>query len=142
MSRRFQFSLRTLFIAVLVAASVLSLIMQRRTAATRQAAISRVLSKGGMIGSDGNQSVTEVIFAGQRGDVDLAATITDADLEILRDFPGLQKLDLTGRPITDAAVPSISELANLRVLKMGGTRLTDDGVSRLRAALPSCVIER
>ena len=142
MSRKFQFSLRALFISVLVAASLLSWFMQRRSTAMKQAAVSRVLSKGGVIGSDGNQTVMEVIFAGQRGDVDLAEKITNVDIENLRAFPGLQKLDLTDRPITDAAVPTIGRLASLRVLKVGGTSISNDGRSRLRAALPSCDIER
>jgi hypothetical protein len=142
MSRRFQFSLRALLIVMLAAAALLSWFVQRRGTAAKQAAVSRVLSKGGMIGSDGNETVTEVIFAGQRGDVDLAATVTDDDLDTLSAFPGLQKLDLTGRPITDAGVPSISRLTGLRILKVRGTRITDDGILCLRAALPACVIER
>ena len=142
MTRRFQFSLRTLLIVVLASAALLSWFVQRRDRAAAEAAISQVLSKGGMIGSDGHQVVTEVVFAGQRGDVDVGATIGDADLASLRAFPSLQKLDLTGRPITDAAVPSISRLKKLRLLRVAGTKITDDGVFRLRAALPSCDIER
>ena len=142
MIRRFQFSLRALLIVVLVSATLLAWFVQRRDRAAEQAAMSLVLSKGGMIGSDGHQAVTEVVFAGQRGDVDLGTTLGDADLATLHAFPYLQKLDLTGRPITDAAVPSISRLKKLRSLRVGGTKITDDGVSRLRAALPSCAIER
>jgi hypothetical protein len=142
MRHRFQFGLRALLIVVLTGAALLSWFVQRRDAAAKQSAVSRVLSKGGMIGSDRNQTVTEVIFAGQRGDVDLAATVTDDDLDNLSAFPGLQKLDLSGRPITDAAIPSISRLTRLRVLNVRDTRITDDGILRLRAALPSCVIER
>ena len=142
MPRRFQFSLRALLIVVLVSAALVSWFVQRRDRAAAQAAISLVLSKGGMIGSDGHQVVTEVVFAGQRGDVDLGMTIGDGDLARLRAFPHLQKLDLTGRPITDAAVPSISRLKELRILRVAGTKITDEGVFRLRTALPSCVIER
>lgn len=92
MSPRFQFSLRTLLLVVLVSAALLAWFAQRRDAAAAQAAI----SQGGMVGSDGHQVVTEVVFAGQRGDVDLGTTIRDADLASLRAFPYLQKLDLTG----------------------------------------------
>lgn len=142
MSRRFQFSVRALLVLMLAVAIIVSWFVQRRGAAAEQAAVSTVLTKGGMIGTDGNQIVIEVVFAGQRGDVDLAAEVTDADLDDLRALSGLRKLDLTGRPITDAAVPSISRLRKLRVLKVGGTKITDDGMYRLRTALPSCVIER
>lgn len=73
--------------------------------------------------------------------LDLAANIMDDDLEALRDLPNLQKLDLTDRPITDAAVPTLCRLRRLRVLKVCGTKTTENGISRLRAALPECTIE-
>ena len=42
--------------------------------------------------------------------------------------------------MTDAVVESLAELKNLRVLDLRATRLTPDGVERLRKALPDCEI--
>lgn len=142
MIRRFQFSLRALLIVMLLVAISLAWFAQRRDRILEEAAISRVLSKGGMIGGGADHTVTEIVFAGQRGDVDLAANLRDADLDALRAFPRLEKLDLRGRPITDAAVPLLSRLRTLRTLKLAGTNVSDDGINCLRTALPGCSIER
>lgn len=142
MMPRPQFTIRTLLVATLVVAVAFAWLGQRRYRIAEEAATTLVLSKGGMIGSDSHGRVTEIVFGGQRGDVDLAANVEDADLDVLRAFPHLQKLDLTGRRITDGAVPQIRRLRKLRILQVAGTQLTDDGIERLRAALPWCSIER
>lgn len=137
-----QFTLRALLVAMLVVSVALGWFTQRRRRLAEEAATSQVLSKGGMVGSNSSGTVTAIVFAGQRGDSDLAANIADADLDVLRVFPRLHELDLSGRPITDAAVPLLSRLKTLRVLRLSGTKLTDDGVRRLQAAIPGCSIER
>lgn len=135
-----QFTLRTMLVAMLVGAVAVAWFVQRRDKIAKEAAIARVLSKGGMIGSDRNGTITEVVFAGQRGDADLAARLTDADVESLRALPYLRELDLTDRPITDAAVPTLSRLTRLRVLKVRGTKITHDGMLELRSAMPDCTV--
>jgi hypothetical protein len=48
--------------------------------------------------------------------------------------------DLTGTPITDEGLVHLQGLTNLRVLDLHGTRVTLDGVQRLRQARPHCAV--
>lgn len=57
--------------------------------------------------------------------------MTDADLQTLKSFTGLQHLSLKGVPITDAGLQHLHDLANLQVLILEGTRVTDQGVASL-----------
>jgi hypothetical protein len=53
----------------------------------------------------------------------------------------LRTLDLSAnREITDAAVPVLARLAQLRVLKIGQTGITPAGAAKLQQALAGCQI--
>lgn len=68
--------------------------------------------------------------------VDLNNTkITDADLAILEELPGLQWLDLRITPITDDGIAHLRTLRNLRTLNLFRTNLTDKGLENLRGMI-------
>ena len=60
-------------------------------------------------------------------------------MEALSQLPALHTLELRRTNITDASVESLSKL-NLRSLDISQTRITQEGVERLRQALPDCDI--
>jgi hypothetical protein len=61
--------------------------------------------------------------------------VTDDDLRRLPVLPRLRRLDLTGTPITDAALPVAVERAPaLHELDLSATRVTDAGLAGLAAA--------
>jgi hypothetical protein len=66
--------------------------------------------------------------------------VTDSGLPNLLSLEELKILGLAGNPVTDAAIENLSQLEGLRALDLQGTLITRQGVTRLRAALPSCAI--
>ncbi len=65
--------------------------------------------------------------------------LTDAGVKHLERLPGLKQLDLSATRITDAALEHLMGLISLQQLKLPD-RITDEGVNKLRQALPSCKI--
>ncbi len=68
----------------------------------------------------------------------------DAELVHLKRLTRLKELDLSGTQITDAGLIHLKELTNLKSLGLGlgRTQVTDEGMEKLRQALPHCRIER
>jgi hypothetical protein len=60
---------------------------------------------------------------------------TDLDLPCLRYLPSLEKLSL-GSDITNAGLPHLKWLTNLRTLEICSDRVTDAGIRELQKALP------
>lgn len=58
----------------------------------------------------------------------------------LASMKGLTSLSLEGSPVTDADLPGLGALHFLRGLNVSGTRVTKEGVNKLKAALPECNI--
>jgi hypothetical protein len=67
--------------------------------------------------------------------------ITDAGLVHLRRLTALDELHLSSPGITDAGVEQFAQLQSLTRLNVQYTRLTPDGLARLKAALPRCTIQ-
>jgi hypothetical protein len=57
------------------------------------------------------------------------------------ELKGLERLSLAGSGATDASLKSLCGLAKLRVIDLSGTKVTAEGVSALRKALPTCDIK-
>jgi hypothetical protein len=60
-------------------------------------------------------------------------------------MPDLESLELgtfwlSGNGITDASVPHLAKLKQLKTAGLAGSQLTDAGLKELRAALPGCAI--
>jgi hypothetical protein len=60
---------------------------------------------------------------------------TDGVLQLLRDLPNLEHIELWGTPITDAGVSNLAACAKLRRVDLSGTR-TGDGAIRALTGMP------
>ena len=49
-------------------------------------------------------------------------------------------VNLTGRGVTDAGLKELKDLKQLKELRVGGTKVTNDGQADLQKALPDCKI--
>lgn len=72
--------------------------------------------------------------------------LRDSDLTTLPPEIGrlttLKKLDLVGNPITDSALEHLTPLQNLELVLLQDTKVTEEGVEKLRQALPKCKVHR
>jgi len=66
--------------------------------------------------------------------------VTDNDLVVIASLNHLQRLTLRGMPITDGAIDQLACFRSLKELDVRETRISETGISRLKAALPSCEI--
>ncbi len=76
-----------------------------------------------------------------RLDLDEAPAVTVAGLAHLEAVPKLEELWLQGRQFTDDAVPRLARLKGLRILVLNKTGCTEEGIARLRAALPTTTLD-
>lgn len=67
--------------------------------------------------------------------------MTDVGVDYLRRAPGIERLWVCGRGVTDAAVPMLAELSELRELVLLTTSITGAGRRELQRALPKCKID-
>lgn len=91
------------------------------------------------IGDDGLRRLGRL--AGVRSLFIDGTEITDAGLVHLQGLP-LRWLGLNGTAITDAGIPHLARLTSLERLDVRGVAFSDEGQSRLAAALPHCQISR
>ncbi len=68
--------------------------------------------------------------------------VTNDDLRHVSHLTGLRRLDLSLTAITDAGIPHLEGLHNLKRLGLYKCRISRDGVQRLRASLPGCLLDR
>lgn len=66
--------------------------------------------------------------------------LTPSGILPLKSLPWLVELNLARCSLDDSAVDNLTQLQSLRVLHLAGTRVTQSGIDRLRAALPKCAI--
>jgi hypothetical protein len=66
--------------------------------------------------------------------------VRDGTIERLASLDGLLSLDLAETNVADDDLAQLSRLTNLRTLRLGNG-VTNDGVTRLRRALPEAMIE-
>jgi hypothetical protein len=76
-------------------------------------------------------------------DLHSARQVSDDGLVHLKGMAKLAELDLRDNPrITDAGLEPLRAMSSLRVLDLKGTAVTDQGVDRLRRALPNLDVRR
>ncbi len=74
-------------------------------------------------------------------ELDLSKTrITDAGIVHLEGLGNLEKLYLRFTPLTDASVVHLVKLKRLKTLDLQGTKVSPEGIQRLRQALPKTEI--
>jgi hypothetical protein len=67
--------------------------------------------------------------------------VTDEHLHRLTSFDELLSIHIASEKITDAGLLELAALKNLRHVRIESPRITADGEQRLRAALPDCRVE-
>ena len=136
--RRFQFSMRTLLVFVMICAIACCWVAVRNKNEQRErAVVERLHSLGGRadVGYDLFSNITELDFS-ENG------RVTDGELEHLRGLSELRRLYLFRTSITDAGLEHLKGLGHLRELELIDTNVTDVGVKKLQQALPNCNIYR
>ena len=65
---------------------------------------------------------------------------SDADLAILRGFDRLEYVDIEFSDVTDAAIDDLCSLPQLKYLRLGGSKITPQGIAELRRRKPNLAI--
>jgi hypothetical protein len=134
--RRFQYSLRSLFLLTLLVAIGMSYIAVTVQDQRRQhEAVKAIRKIGGWANSEPtwlgrllrDDSLVNVAEARLSG-----TAVTDAELESLRGLSQLRRLDLSGTDVTDAGLVYLETLSQLRWLALRNTRVTDAGLMHLQ----------
>jgi hypothetical protein len=150
--RRFQFSLRTLLIAVLALGFMLGLLGSRVLRARRQRkAIEALTGQGASVMYDYESAAVErqeaprlpvpqwlcavfgvdffadVVFVGKGPSSDLG----QGDLGYLKAFPDLEELQLYQSDVTDEDLAHLAGLRRLRWLDLTSDEITDEGLKHL-----------
>jgi hypothetical protein len=117
-ARWHQFSLRSLLVAVTLASVIMSCFAAWWHAGARTREAERTLDKVN----------GEISFGhGFR----FSPNTSDDDLARIVYFPGIKELDLYGTEITDAGLPHMRRLTDLRVLSLACTKITDEGLTEV-----------
>ena len=144
--RRFQFSLRSLLVFVLLVSICMSWLGVKMERARKQREAVEVIEEAGgavtydyemaspvssvpiwmreLLGEDFFFDVLEVRAIG--------ADLDNAGLEPLKELTGLQMLYLNGTKVTGAGLEHLNGLANLQWLDLNGTKVTDAGLEHLK----------
>jgi hypothetical protein len=85
--------------------------------------VAKLTVMGSRVIWDGDRRVRSIAMFGKQ--------ITDRDLSLLRQVPGLRDVNLTRTRISDAGLFHLSRLASLEILLLGGTDVTDEGCELL-----------
>ncbi len=141
---RFRFSLKSLLIAMTIAAVALAIVAQplmedRRT----RRHLNLAVAMGAKVSSTGillrEQTLRRIVlsFFGlpvhlHLYRLDFSGTkLTDIELGQLKGFREIRELDLGNTQVTDNALASLKKLEYLRVLDISGTQVTDQGIQHL-----------
>lgn len=138
----YQFSLRTLLVVVLLVSVGMSWLTVRMQRVRKQReVINAVWELGGWVYGEAAEPSDQTwlreslgsVFFPNVVDVRLAGTtVTDAGLEQLRVFAGLQELGLSGTQVTDAGLEHLKGMTRLQTLYLHDTQVTDAGLEHLR----------
>lgn len=66
--------------------------------------------------------------------------ISDKGIESLKSLTQLNKLEISYTRVTDQSIDHLIALKSLKLLYLTGTRVTPDGLKKLKAGLPNCEI--
>ncbi len=164
--RRFQFSLRTLLLAVLLLSLPLSWLATRMERARRQKeAVKAIQELGGSVIYNGNRLpggifphgaprvqtpwpswLERVLGEDFFWDAERVywygshPKVTDQRLVYLKDLKNVREVCLQGTQVTDAGLEYLKTFRGLEHLDLRGTQVTTEGVKKLREALPECYI--
>ncbi len=143
---RFQFSIRSLLVLVVVVAVPCSwLAVDMKKAREQAEAVATVWKLGWLSGYDYQTARSGLpgvaclrnllgldFFSNVDGLAWTYSTVTDAALENIRGLRGLQRLFLRNTKITDAGLKNLRGLASLQLLEMTNTKVTDSGLEQIK----------
>jgi hypothetical protein len=152
--RWLQFSLRTLFILVLIVATPCAWLGHKIAQKRREREfVEEIRNWGGIVTYDyqiarskpsGPAWLRSLLGENFFNDVKVvyagSSPISDADVARFEDFPRLQVLHLNDTKMSDAGIDTIKHLTALEFLDLDGTKVTDAGINGLRRALPKCMV--
>ncbi|HVX11630.1 MAG TPA: leucine-rich repeat domain-containing protein [Pirellulales bacterium] len=152
MTRRFQFSLKALFILTFFVSLPYGWHAWRQAQfAKPYRRINAFRALGGTcdtkivtddredVPGDGAQAMPRFyLTAIHLGD----SRMTDKDMPLIEPVTTLRTLDLSGTKITDASLKCLWGLKKLKLLDLRDTPVTDSGVADLQKRLPDCEISR
>ncbi len=146
--RRFQYSLRTLLLVMLLVSIGMSwFAIKMQKARKQKAAVEAIKKLGGEVTYDWTfdksqsgppgpawmRGLLGADFFGRVVIVSLDFTqVTDIGLEPLEELGQLKGLFLSGTHVTDAGLKHISKLNQLQTLSLIGTQVTDGGLEQLK----------
>jgi hypothetical protein len=153
--RRFQFSIRSLLVLVIVVALPCSwMAAEMKKAREHKEAVEAIYALHGdvcnifpynlhheprvflwLCGLLGVDFLMEVDCPELHGKL-----VGDDQLECLRSLPEIGYLDISGTVVTDAGLDHLRGLKHLMTLRLSGTKVTEDGIMKLQQALPNCEI--
>jgi hypothetical protein len=150
---RFQFSIRSLLVLVVVIAVPCSWMAAEMKKAREQAEAINKLDAIVIYGDAGDSSATA---APPRGTVWLRTLLgneffydavrvdlnSDTRMDRLKELAQLHILILSGDDVTDAGLQHLEGLTQVRKLALVGTKVTNEGVKKLQRALPNCEIQK
>ena len=168
---RFQLSIHTLLVLVVAVALPCSwLAAEMKKAREQQESANQVSKLGGMtcydyncngfglpeferpvseyqtllttLGNDFFHPVVGAFFHCGALDGSHMTCIMGSDLLCLSGLPELRSLNLSEQNIGDSDLIYVTKLTRLERLSLHGTKVTGEGVAKLRNALPNCKIER
>ena len=70
----------------------------------------------------------------------VGASVSDESLAVLAGLHRLWLLDLSSTSVGEAGLEHLAKLMSLGAVRLGGKRVTKQGVARLQAALPTTLI--
>ncbi len=136
--RRFQFSIRSLLVLVVVVALPCSWMAVEMQRAKKQAEACTEISDSSYDYDDEGEPLGPGWLRDLLGD-DFFNKVVEAELddntqlERLKDLPELRKLNLGFDNLTDAALETVTLPTQLEELKLDGSQVTDAGMEKLKA---------
>lgn len=139
LERRYQFGIRSLLIAVVVASVVFAWVgvilrnkWQVSKWTTQLNALGGIpeLKSGNIIGVDFNHGLTHESLPQH--------AVSDGDLVLLSEIESIEWLNLEHTDVSDSGLKHLRKLPNLRLLHLNGTKASSSGVNALRNASPGC----
>jgi len=147
-----QFSLRTMFVLLTIAAVLLALLSPPLVERRREQAVVRTIEAAGgrvtvydyvpRFGSSVFSTVLGSRIYQRVRELDLGGTgIKDADLEQFRQLAHLRGLSLSGTKVTDRGLQHLTHNANLESLDLSKTLVTDAGLKHLKELGSLCRLD-
>lgn len=104
--------------------------------------LTRLILNDCPIGSSGLETLAKLPLRETMISIGLRATqVQDNDLESIKGFTRLERLDVSQTALTDASLPALQSLP-LKYLNVAGTQISAAGIEQLRQTKPKLVVKQ